>query len=466
MKRTGDGRAASRGVPARALAAVALAALAAMIMPAPAALGYPAMDFVKAARENDVHAVRNLLEADPELVKATDEIGFTALDWAATRGHARIVGMLLAAGAAVDVVGWDGGTVLHRACHHRDPGLARMLLDAGADLAVRNQWGRTPLHVAARRGCLEVARLLLARGADPNVGTKEGWTPLHVAQKAGWPEMVDLLLAHGADPAREDEEGRRPEDHAFTRPAAIAVDPAILDEYVGLYDLGHGLGVKVWWEGEGLMIREFAPDTLYPVGADEFHCGQEPWRVRFVRDEGGAVAAVELAFLRRTVRAERLARPRYVGSAACRECHLPRERGGQYVQWLQSRHALAYWHLATDWAMFLAKLRPYYQDLVDCRGDDRCLMCHTTAAQDDDALLAADFDAGEGVGCETCHGPGSDYMDPEIMSDRERFLAAGGIVPDEATCRRCHRNDQFVFAEFWPRVAHPLPDGEGAQESH
>jgi hypothetical protein len=44
------------------------------------------------------------------------------------------------------------------------------------------------------------------------------------------------------------------------------------------------------------------------------------------------------------------------------------------------------------------------------------------------------------------------------MSDRDAFLTAGGRVPDEGTCKNCHRNpDQFDFEELWPKIAHPRP---------
>jgi len=43
------------------------------------------------------------------------------------------------------------------------------------------------------------------------------------------------------------------------------------------------------------------------------------------------------------------------------------------------------------------------------------------------------------------------------MTDREAFLAAGGIIPDVKTCQQCHRNPQrFDFAEMWPKIAHQL----------
>jgi len=86
------------------------------------------------------------------------------------------------------------------------------------------------------------------------------------------PEMVDLLLAVGADTEARDSDGKRPEDYAFTRPTAIELPPRQLNEYVGHYDLGHGFGFKIWREGDGLHIREFAPDRLYAIAEDDFYC--------------------------------------------------------------------------------------------------------------------------------------------------------------------------------------------------
>mgnify|MGYP001819881094 FL=1 len=43
-----------------------------------------------------------------------------------------------------------------------------------------------------------------------------------------------------------------------------------------------------------------------------------------------------------------------------------------------------------------------------------------------------------GVGCEACHGPGSDYKSMKTMKDREASIAAGLVVPNEETCNSCH----------------------------
>jgi hypothetical protein len=424
-------------------------------------------DIFEAARRGDEHAARKLLEKEPSLSQARDRMGYTPLDWAAVRGHWIIFRHLLDAGAPVNNIGGDGGTPMHRVCHHDRPDIIRLLIDNGADIAVSNQWGRVPLHVVARRGGLESAKVLLAVGADLNATTKEGWTPLHVAYMAGQPEMVEFLLAKGADPDKKDTKGKSPEAYAFTRPAAIRLEPQQLDEYIGHYDLGHGFSFKIWREDDGLHIREFAPDGLYPIGDDEFYCVQEPWRVTFRRDEEGTITAVDVAFLRSTVRGQRRIHPRYVGSHACKECHFRGEHGGEYLQWITSRHAGAYWRLATDWAQQLASLRPAYEDVTNPITDDRCLLCHVTAAQDPDALLAEGFRKEEGVGCETCHGPGSLYMDENVMNDRAQFLARSGIIPDEKTCSKCHRNAQrFDFKTWWPKINHKKKPQSGAGDTH
>lgn len=413
------------------------------------------MDIIGAARRGDSHAVHKLLELDPASAEQVDDDGYTALHWAAIRAHWRIVEELVTAGAPVDAIGADGGTPLHWACHHDRPDMIALLLEAGADPEIANLWGRTPLHVASRRGCLGVAALLLDRGANPNALTREGWTPLHVAFRSGWPEVAELLLARGADPDRADDEGLRPADVAMTRPLEVSVEASRLDQYVGLYDLGEGCGLKIWRDGDRLGIREFAPDALYPIGEDEFFCRAEPWRVRFRRGADGSISGLELHFLRRTVTASRTSSPRYVGSAVCRSCHQAFEDGNPGISWLASRHSHAYWRLGSDWSLELAHLRPQYADVASPMTDDRCLLCHVTASQDDDALLGASFRIEEGVGCEACHGPGSDYASVEVMADRERFVAAGGRLPDAAACRSCHRNpEHFDFDEWWPEIAH------------
>lgn len=413
------------------------------------------LEFVAAAMRGDENAVRKALEEDPELAMAIDDRGMTALDWAATREHWHIFRQLLDKGAPVDRIGADGGTVLHRVAHHDRADMMQLLIDAGGDLSAQNQWGRSPLHVAARRGCGDVARLLIDLGADLHAETNEGWTPLHVAYRAGQPDLVEIFLAAGADPNRTDGEGTVPSANRLERPSEVTSDAASLHDYQGLFDVDENFFFKVWVEDSTLFLRDFGTDELYATGGDTFFCKSEPWSVSFERDADGAVNGVTVQFLRRSVRGIKRDAPMYVGAGACRSCHIRQEHGAQYVPWVSSRHGAAYWRLATEWSLLLARSRPHFPDMHNPLEDERCLLCHVTGAQDADALFASSFDETQGIGCESCHGPGSEYMAPAVMADREAFLSAGGRIPDEDTCVSCHRNPaRFDFSEWWPRITH------------
>jgi len=447
-------RASFRGVAMRTtvLGLVVWAATAAVGAPV------PPEEVVAAAKVGDLARVRMLVHRDPTAVAACDGNGWSALHWAAVRGHHDVAMTLVASGAPVDVVGADGGTPLHWAAHHDDVELVERLLDRGVPLDHANRWGRTALHVAARRGCVGVARLLVARGADLAAVTKEGWTPLHVAARADHPDVEEVLLAAGADSARTDAEGRTAADLAWRRPPPIEVDRDGLDEVTGEYQLGGDASIVVWREGDGLRIREFAPDWLVPVDDDRFVCRQEPWIVTVRRGGDGVVTGLEVAFLRRTVIASRVpVSEGAVGASTCAGCH-PRE----HVAWMSTRHGLAYWRLATDWARYLATRREEYRNVADPLQDARCIGCHSTAATVGERTIVGTPLATEGVGCEACHGAGGGYAEADVMEDRARFLARGGRLPEAATCVGCHRDEQFRYDDFRARLAHPGAAGEPA----
>ncbi len=161
-----------------------------------------------------------------------------------------------------------------------------------------------------------------------------------------------------------------------------------------------------------------------------------------------------------TAAAQDQPKPEYVGSEQCARCHMPAETGDPYVKWLRSRHALAYWRLATDWSKFLASRRETYRDVEEPIQEERCLMCHHTGAQDPNTGRAPTFRKEEGVGCEACHGPGSEYMALSVMKDRAQFLAKGGVIPDEQVCKKCHRDDRFRYEEWVKKIDHSEEAGK------
>ncbi len=151
----------------------------------------------------------------------------------------------------------------------------------------------------------------------------------------------------------------------------------------------------------------------------------------------------------------------YVGVEKCAMCHKSKARGNQYGQWQKTRHSTAYATLATDAAKEIGKK----MDIEDPQKSPKCLKCHVTAYGVDEKLLGDKYTMEEGVGCETCHGPGGDYMKLSIMKEREKAIEAGLVIPTEELCVTCHNEGsptykKFVFKEFYPKIAHPIPPAE------
>jgi hypothetical protein len=114
----------------------------------------------------------------------------------------------------------------------------------------------------------------------------------------------------------------------------------------------------------------------------------------------------------------------YIGADKCKMCHKI-----QHTSWLETKHAKA-----TE-AGKAAKDRAWGPD---------CLACHVT--NKDEAMA--------GVQCEACHGPGSDYKSIQVMKDRAKAVAAGMIIPTQATCDRCHDGKDHRKAATFTRDVH------------
>lgn len=111
----------------------------------------------------------------------------------------------------------DGFTPLHLAAFFRHPEAARLLVERGAqvDVVARNEELQvTPLQSAAASSGEETAALLLERGADPNVQQRGGFTALHAAAQNGDLPLAALLVVHGADLAITADDGRTAADFA------------------------------------------------------------------------------------------------------------------------------------------------------------------------------------------------------------------------------------------------------------
>ncbi len=160
------------------------------------------------------------------------------------------------------------------------------------------------------------------------------------------------------------------------------------------------------------------------------------------------------------------AEPVYVGAEVCGECHDGGERD-QLDTWYRSPHARAYAALVMPEAAEIARISglddPPFSSPV-------CLGCHATAADVEAWQLDPTFHIEDGVQCELCHGPGSEYMSARVMFDPEAAKAAGLRKPDRRTCMVCHKEKgshtsvlevkPFNYEEALKQIAHRGFGGE------
>lgn len=152
----------------------------------------------------------------------------------------------------------------------------------------------------------------------------------------------------------------------------------------------------------------------------------------------------------------------YVGVSKCQTCHKSEAKGDQFGKWSASKHAAAYEVLASEAAMAIAKGK----GIDNPQTSDQCLGCHVTGFAAPAEQKDESFDQTEGVGCEACHGPGSEYKNMKIMKEKDAAVAAGLVIPTAETCKGCHNEKsptykEFKFEEAYKVIAHPNPAKEG-----
>jgi hypothetical protein len=158
------------------------------------------------------------------------------------------------------------------------------------------------------------------------------------------------------------------------------------------------------------------------------------------------------------------AAPMYVGVKRCKTCHNLEKAGGQYAKWTESKHSKAFEVLASPKALEIAKEK----GIADPQKADECLSCHVTGHGEPAGKFKESFVAADGVGCESCHGAGSNYLKKKTMEglhDKSLKHEDYGLVkPTKETCDKCH-NEKATGGKFvdWKadsaKIAHTIPAG-------
>jgi ankyrin repeat protein len=149
-----------------------------------------------------------------QAIEEADADGFTALHFAAFKGHEELVAFLLGNGAQTRSRHVHGSTPFMMACDQGHLGVVRLLVPHmhAHFLNEEDDHGVTALHRAAMMGYEDVVSFLLGQGAQANKRDDQGRTALHLAADGefGEKEVIRTLLLAGADPTIKDNEGKTP----------------------------------------------------------------------------------------------------------------------------------------------------------------------------------------------------------------------------------------------------------------
>ena len=144
-----------------------------------------------------------------------------------------------------------------------------------------------------------------------------------------------------------------------------------------------------------------------------------------------------------------------IGADRCGECHRSRRLGDQYATWKRGPHGGAFMLLQSPEAKRLAAASGLVKPATE---SPECLRCHATSG----VLGLTDADPSlttEGVGCESCHGPGKQYSELSVMQDRPKAISKGLNPGSLADCNRCHNSSSHAVQPLdaetaWAHMGH------------
>ncbi len=203
--------------------------------PAAPAASDPAADresLADAIRSHDVAKATKILEADPKIIKMSDNQSRLPLTEAVENNwgddRTGMLTLLIARGADVNASDSQGQTPLVLDLsrgNDQDGKVFDFLVSKGASLTAAGNDGLTPIHAAAYQRNVDSVNRLLAHGVSVNLRAGSGDTPLHAAVFSGDPKTVAALINSGADVNLRNGRGDTPL-HLALREAGLTGNPA------------------------------------------------------------------------------------------------------------------------------------------------------------------------------------------------------------------------------------------------
>lgn len=149
----------------------------------------------------------------PKEIDKLDKTGFSKLHRSAISGDLKEATRLVKAGANLNVQqkNFKGGPLQYAAARGHDK-VVKFLIKNGAKIDAVDKYGRTPLMWAAMKGKKIEINMLLDAGAAIERGTNLRWTALHYSMDGGHEGASKLLIKRGAPEDAKNSQGKTPEE--------------------------------------------------------------------------------------------------------------------------------------------------------------------------------------------------------------------------------------------------------------
>ncbi|XP_051785722.1 ankycorbin isoform X3 [Erpetoichthys calabaricus] len=148
-----------------------------------------------AAKNSHLECVKKLLKQGKCSVEGVDNIGRTALYYAAASGSLPIVQLLCENRSPVNVKDAEGCTPLLLSVHNSHLDVCKFLIDHGADINACDKNGRTAIMLASENNSLSIVEILIQHGADLSLVDTLGNDALQYSTLSGSKEIRNLLQA-------------------------------------------------------------------------------------------------------------------------------------------------------------------------------------------------------------------------------------------------------------------------------
>lgn len=162
---------------------------------------------ILAAQNGHLNTVRLLLSLDAtKKIDHRNNLGFSALHYAAFRGYEKIVTILLANNASHHILGKGGETAVYYASQNANLRILKVLLEFGADINMGKNGVIPPLTIATTFDLQFIMEFLIQNGST-FICSEVGCSPLEIARSENLKGAEAILVREGAGLCHGDNAG-------------------------------------------------------------------------------------------------------------------------------------------------------------------------------------------------------------------------------------------------------------------